>query len=103
MKNSWWIREVVDRRRILNFLLCVQLKDSGEREGGRERKKERQARKFATTSCHGQPASFASRSYHSVHDSTVVVGVRPYRGGEGSALSAEAERPSIDRRRRFSS
>lgn len=40
--------------------LCVQLKDGGGRQ--------RQARKFATTSCHGQPASFASRSYQSVHD-----------------------------------
>lgn len=50
----------------VQILLCARLKDiaAGERQ--------RQARKFATTSCHGQPASFASRSYHSVHDSIVV-------------------------------
>lgn len=53
--------------------MCVLLKDNGERGG------ERQARKFATASCHGQPASFASRSYQSVRDCTRCrrcVGVR---------------------------
>lgn len=59
-----YLGSVVDFVRSLfqvRILLCVRLK-AGERQ--------REARKFATTSCHGQPAaSFASRSYHGVHDS----------------------------------
>lgn len=50
-----------------SILLLVQLKDSAGSE--------REARKFATASCHGQPASFASRSYQSVHGLYGIVDV----------------------------
>lgn len=83
----------------VQILLCARLKDiaAGERQ--------RQARKFATTSCHGQPASFASRSYHSVHDSIVVVsvvGVRPCWEERDLPCRPRANNTSTDRKR-FSS
>ena len=58
MNNSH--RENIGEQRVS---LCVPLKGNGGRG-------ERQARKFATASCHGQPASFASRSYQSARDCT---------------------------------
>lgn len=70
--------EILESRRIRDRLFVIHDESSSfccacsltiDRGGrGEEGERERQARKFATTSCHGQPASFASRSYHSVHD-----------------------------------
>lgn len=70
--HSVYRKASVNNERTGNFfsrsiLLRVQRKDSTGSE--------REARKFATASCHGQPASFASRSYRSVHGLYGIVDV----------------------------
>lgn len=67
--HSVYRKASVNNERTGNFFSrsILQLKDSTGSE--------REARKFATASCHGQPASFASRSYRSVRGLYGIVDV----------------------------